>query len=467
MEKVFGGARLRRLREERGLSQVELARVLVISPSYLNQIEHDTRPLTVTVLVRLTELFGIDPSYFSPRDTARQLAQLREALRESSDDEARTLPLSDLQQIARTMPEVTEAIVRLHRGYRDAVTLVESDTARAGGRLALMPHERVLEFFDKHLNYFNALDRTAERLAKAVGHRGGDLMHQLRSHLEAVHGVQVTIDRGGLAQDMHAYDERHRTLVLAPDLREGQQAFRMATQLAYLEAEHLLDEALATVEWPDETSRTLARIGLAHYFAAALVLPYTEFFRRAERLRYDVEELAEHFDVGYETAAHRLSTLQRPGMRGVPLIFIRVDRAGNVSKRQSATGFHFSRDGGTCPLWNIYEAFSSPGQVKVQVAEMPDGHRYLWIARTVTHRRGGYGSPAKTFVIGLGCELRQAGRLIYSLGLDLIEPDVVPIGPGCRTCDRPRCIQRATPPVGLALRVDESRSSFAPYPLST
>src|SRR5699024_5407071 len=147
------------------------------------------------------------------------------------------------------------------------------------------------------------------------------LMHQLRSHLETVHGVQVTIDRGGLAQDMHAYDERHRTLVLAPDLREGQQAFRMATQLAYLEAEHLLDEALTTVEWPDETSRTLARIGLAHYFAAALVLPYTEFFRRAERLRYDVEELAEHFDVGYETAAHRLSTLQRPGMRGVPLIF--------------------------------------------------------------------------------------------------------------------------------------------------
>ncbi|MEH3066518.1 MAG: short-chain fatty acyl-CoA regulator family protein [Aeromicrobium erythreum] len=237
----------------------------------------------------------------------------------------------------------------------------------------------------------------------------------------------------------------------------------MATQLAYLEAGDVLDTVIDAETWPDDTTRALARIGLAHYFAGALILPYRPFFRAAERLRYDVEVLAEHFGVGYETAAHRLSTLQRSELRGVPFIFVRVDKAGNISKRVSATGFHFSRSGGTCPLWNVYDAFASPGQVDVQVAEMPDGQRYLWMARTVTRRRGGYGSAAKTFVIGLGCELRQAGRLVYSAGLDLAEPDVMPIGPGCRTCDRPRCPQRAAPPIGRPLQVDERRSSFDPY----
>lgn len=115
----------------------------------------------------------------------------------------------------------------------------------------------------------------------------------------------------------------------------------------------------------------------------------------------------------------------------------------------------------------MYDAFATPGRVDVQVAEMPDGQRYLWTARTVTRRRGGYGTAAKTFVVGLGCELRQAGRLVYSKGLDLVDPDVVPIGPGCRTCDRQRCPQRATPQIGRQLSVDVTRGRFVPYPLTS
>ncbi|MCO7240091.1 short-chain fatty acyl-CoA regulator family protein [Aeromicrobium sp. CnD17-E] len=460
MDKLYAGARLRRLREERGLSQVELARILAISASYLNQIEHDTRPLTVTVLVRLTEVFGVDPAFFSPRDTARQLAELRESLPEAGG--ATGLPLSDLQQVAGSMPEVAEAIVQLHRRYRDAVAALEALTDRRTAAQALMPHEHVRDFFYRHQNYIDPVDRAAEDLARSIGTRRLEVRHHLRRHLQSAHGVTVaTTEPDG--RSTLEYDETTRTLRLAPDLRPGQQAFRMATQLAYLEAADVLDTVLDAETWPDDTTRALARIGLAHYFAGALILPYRPFFRAAERLRYDVEVLAEHFGVGYETAAHRLSTLQRAELRGVPFIFVRVDKAGNISKRVSATGFHFSRSGGTCPLWNVYDAFASPGQVDVQVAEMPDGQRYLWTARTVTRRRGGYGSAAKTFVIGLGCELRQAGRLVYSAGLDLAEPDVMPIGPGCRTCDRPRCPQRAAPPIGRPLQVDERRSSFDPY----
>ena len=207
----------------------------------------------------------------------------------------------------------------------------------------------------------------------------------------------------------------------------------------------------------------LARLGLANYFAAATVLPYRQFHDVAEKFRYDVERLSAFYAVSYETIAHRLSTLQRPSMRGVPLSFVRVDRAGNMSKRQSATGFHFSSSGGTCPLWNVYETFASPGKIGVQIAQMPDGRNYMWVARTVERRAHRYGQPGKTFAIGLGCELRHAHRLVYSEGLDLSGDNSTPIGAGCRVCERDNCPQRAFPALGRALDIDEHRSTVSPY----
>ena len=213
-------------------------------------------------------------------------------------------------------------------------------------------------------------------------------------------------------------------------------------------------------------SVALARIGLANYSAGALLMPYTAFHTAAEELHYDIELLQARFGVGFETVCHRLSTLQRTGQRGVPFSFLRVDRAGNISKRQSATGFHFSRSGGTCPLWNVYEAFATPGRVCVQVAAMPDGRRYLWTARTAVRAPGGWGRPGKAFAIGLGCELRHASRLVYSAGLDLAdESAATPIGLGCKTCERETCPQRAVPALGQTLRIDENVSTFLPYPV--
>ena len=204
-------------------------------------------------------------------------------------------------------------------------------------------------------------------------------------------------------------------------------------------------------------------LGLANYFAAAMVLPYTHFHEVAENFRYDIERLSAFFSQSFETICHRLSTLQRPTLRGVPFSFVRVDRAGNMSKRQSATGFHFSASGGTCPLWNVYETFAYPGKIMTQIAQMPDGRKYLWIARTVERRATRYGQPGKTFAIGLGCELRHAGRVVYADGLDLGEANATPIGAGCRVCVRSNCPQRAFPPLGKALDISEHRSSVSPY----
>ncbi|MGW7312800.1 short-chain fatty acyl-CoA regulator family protein [Streptomyces sp. NPDC054865] len=462
MSKTYAGTRLRRLREERRMSQAELARVLAISPSYLNQMEHDSRPLTVPVLLRLTEAFGVDPGFFSERDTSRLVADLREALA-GEVAEAR-VSSSDLAELASRMPAVAQVLLDLgRRGQLLAERLAGSADGRDGDPgtgLPRSPHEEIREFFYRRQNYLHDTDLAAEELARTIRIRPGEVVRALSARLMERHGVRVGAD----SERLHHYDDSSRVLHLSARLRPGQQAFRMATQLALLEYGGELDR-LAAEDFPaGSTPHALARIGIANYFAAALILPYRAFHTATEEFRYDIERLTDHFGLGYETVCHRLSTLQRPRLRGVPFSFVRVDRAGNMSKRQSATGFHFSRAGGTCPLWNVYEAFAAPGRIHVQVAAMPDGQRHLWTARAVTRHRGGWGEPGKTFAIGLGCEIRHASRLVYSDGIDLDNTAAAtPIGMGCRLCERLDCPQRAVPPLGRPLAVDENSSTFVPY----
>ncbi|GGT08965.1 DNA-binding protein [Streptomyces tanashiensis] len=464
MSKTYAGARLRRLREDRGMSQAELARTLAISPSYLNQMEHDARPLTVPVLLRLTEAFGVDPGFFSERDTSRLVADLREAL--SGELAAARVSTSDLADLASRIPAVAHVLVDLgRRNQRLAERLADAaDPRGADPELPRSPHEEIRDFFYRRQNYLHETDLAAEALAKEIGIRPGDVITALTARLTDHHGVRFSSESG---DRLHSYDERTRTLRLSARLRPGQRAFRMATQLALLEYGDGLDRQAAEDFSPGGPAHQLARIGIANYFAAALLLPYEAFHAAAEEFRYDIERLTDRFGLGYETVCHRLSTLQRPRLRGVPFSFVRVDRAGNMSKRQSATGFHFSRAGGTCPLWNVYEAFAAPGRIHVQIAAMPDGQRYLWTARALTRHRGGWGEPGKTFALGLGCEVRHAHRLVYSDGLDLDNAAAAtPIGMGCRVCERLDCPQRAAPPLGRPLRIDQNATTFVPYPVA-
>ncbi|WP_016698322.1 short-chain fatty acyl-CoA regulator family protein [Actinoalloteichus spitiensis] len=469
MDRTFVGAKLRHLRESRSMSQVNLARLLEISPSYLNQIERNARPLTVPVLLRITEAFGVDAEFFANDDTGRLVAEVREALLdEEVGVEAST---GELTELATNLPTIARALVRLHRRYRSAVEntaalTAENGTGLHGSAAAPLPHEEVRDFFYERENYVAELDERAERLAVALDLRRGEVRAALRDRLSEAHGVRVTsegVDEA--AGEQHRYEPAARVLRLAPTLRFGQQAFRMASQIALLEHDRLISGLADSYAFSGPAARSLARVGLANYFAGALILPYGSFLRRAEEFRYDIERLCDHFSVGFETVCHRLSTLQRPRARGVPFSFVRVDRAGNMSKRQSAAGFHFSRVGGACPLWNIYEAFSAPGKILTQIATLPDGKSYFWVARTVRRNIGGFGSPGKMFGVGLGCELRHARRLVYSTGLDLDDLGAAtPIGMGCKVCDRPACPQRAFPAVGRQLTVDENTSTFVPYP---
>lgn len=475
MKKTFMGVRLRRLREERGMNQLALANALGLSASYLNQLEQNQRPLTVAVLLKLNAAFGLDVQMFAEDGEARLISDLREALAEVSA--ADPVSLAEIRELAGNMPAVGRNLIQLHRRYRDTLEQLETLSMRLGDErgslngVQPMHYEEVRNFFLVRHNYIAVLDTRAEQFFTEWGLEVGHTAKGLAQRLARQHHVRVLYDgapspTAGVQRD---FDPATGVLRLSPHLEPGQHAFQMATQLAFLEIDDLLqtltrdDPSLS-----DAPARALARIGLANYFAGALLLPYQQFLDTAEALRYDFERLGHHFGVGYETICHRLSTLQRPEAPGVPFFFIRVDRAGNISKRQSATHFHFSKMGGTCPLWNVYEAFAQPGKILTQLARMPDGRVYLWIAHAVSRGHGGYGAPSKTFAIGLGCDIRHAERLVYSKGLDLKDPEVpTPIGMGCKVCERPTCPQRAFPYVGGTLDVNENESRFTPYPVAT
>jgi XRE family transcriptional regulator, fatty acid utilization regulator len=466
--KTFVGSRVRQLRSERGFSQAALAQMLDISPSYLNQIEHDVRPLTVAVLLRITEVFGVDATFFASHDDTRLIAELREITLDR--DLGIDVDRSELADVVSAHPTLARAMVNLHQRYRLTATQLAAATEgrhsdASGSGSITMPHEEVRDFFYQRHNYLHDLDTAAEDLTIRTGMHRADLARELSERLSAVHDVRIVKRIGRGDNVLHRFDAETKTLEISGHLSSGQYVFKLAAELAYLEFGELIDSMVADGKFTSAESRTLARLGLANYFAAATVLPYRQFHEVAENFRYDVERLSAYYSVSYETIAHRLSTLQRPSMRGVPLSFVRVDRAGNMSKRQSATGFHFSSSGGTCPLWNVYETFANPGKILVQIAQMPDGRHYMWVARTVERRASRYGQPGKTFAIGLGCELRHAHRLVYSEGLDLSSEVGTPIGAGCRVCERDNCPQRAFPALGRALDLDEHRSTVSPYPV--
>lgn len=469
MSKTFMGVRLRKLRAERGMTQVALAQALGLSPSYLNQLEQNQRPLTVAVLLKISRTLGVDVQQFSEDEEARLVSGMRDALADNPGGEAVALP--ELREVASQMPAVARALLALHRRHQEAMERLEIMATELGdGRGELtnarpMPFEAVRDFFFAHQNHFEELDLQAERLADEARGRGGPLSAWLQLRLSKQHGVHVVPTDDDAIGSQRRYDPVNRVLHLSAGLEPGQQAFQLATQLALLEQARLIESLLQGANFNDDApTHALARIGLANYFASAMLLPYGLFLKTAEALRYDIDLLARRFGVGFETVCHRLSSMQRPGAPGVPFFFIRVDRAGNISKRQSATHFHFSKTGGTCPLWNVYEAFAQPGRVLRQLARMPDGRTYLWVARTVSHGQRGFGSPSKTFAIGLGCDIRHAPRLIYSKGLDLADEEApTPIGMGCKVCERTACPQRAFPFIGRALDVNENESRFTPY----
>ena len=453
--KLMLGHKVRRLRRESGLSQAQMAEQLAISASYLNLIEHNQRPVTVGLLLKLAQNFGIDLQRFSTDDEARLVSGLGEVL---TDALFRGMDLGrqDLRELATAAPGIAEAMIALYGAYRQARQELESVTDAGGSEITharTTPVEAARDFFQAELNHFPELEGAAEALWQSASLDGNALFASLARHLETAHRLKVQTMPASIMGTMIRRHDPHRGRVLLSEmLSASSRAFQLACEIASIEQQPLIESVLARVGTADEDARSLIRIGLINYFAGAVILPYAGFFEAAASARYDLGVLAARFGATFEQVSHRLTTLQRPGAKGVPFFLIRVDAAGNVSKRFSANSLHFARFGGACPIWNVHHAFESPGKILTQLAEMPDGSRYISIARTVSKpwQRGPL--RAALYALALGCEAQHAHHLVYADGLGIEEKDRAdPIGITCRTCPRRDCSHRAYPAAHRAL----------------
>ena len=472
--KILAGARLRRLRRELALSQTAMASELGISVSYLNLMERNQRPVTAQVLIRLAEVYDVDPRSFAREEELRAASELEEVFADPLF-RAAPVPRTELREAADVAPSLVSAIQRLYRAYVETRESGEggfSDNDRGegiergeGGRSAREnPVERVRDFLHAAYNHFPEIEELAERMAGELATTGHELFYALSERLRERHGMRLQVlPVDVMSQALRRFDRHRRRIMISELVEPSGRTFQAAYQLAFIEANDMIDAIAARLDPTQGPMRRLLRITLGNYFAAALMMPYGRFLQAAEALDYDVEVLSARFNASFEQVAHRLTTLARPTARGVPFFLVRVDNAGNVSKRFSSGSFPFSRFGGTCPRWNLHQTFRSPGRVVTQIVELPDGARWFSVARTVRRTASPWGEPEAQFVIGLGCELKYASRLVYSRGLDLKVYEPTPIGINCRLCERPNCSQRAAPPLMRTLQIDESIRGISPF----
>jgi predicted transcriptional regulator/transcriptional regulator with XRE-family HTH domain len=467
--KIFAGARLKRLRRERQVTQARMAEELDVSASYLNLMERNQRPITVQVLIRLADVYGVDPREFMEGEANRAIGEIEQLLTDPIMREA-GVPRTEVQDAAEHAPTLLAAMQRLYRAYiaareaNEAALTQRPDPDRTEAIIRESPVDRIRAILHTQRNYFPDLDQAAETFASDLALTGHELFFAISEHLRTTHGIRVRVlPLEVMGERLRWYDHHRRQLMISEVLDQPSRTFQAAYQVALTDFDGILGEMAQRLEPGDDLGRRLLRVTLANYFAAALMMPYGKFHEAAELTGYDIELLGVRFGASYEQVAHRLTTLARPTARGIPFFLVRVDSAGNVSKRFSSGRFPFAYFGGTCPLWNIHGAFSEPGRILTQVIELTDGSRWFSIARTVRRSITPYGAIEPHFAIGIGCEMKYANRLIYAKRLDLARVEAMPIGINCRLCERPACPQRAAPPVLRMLHVDEQMRTVSPF----
>ena len=452
------GRIVRRVRKQCGLTQSALAAAIGVSASYLNLIEHDQRGVTAAVLIKLADALGIDLAELSGQSERKLEAALREAL---SDPQlaVEDIPPAEIAQIAAASPAAAQAVLALYRAYR-AAREDAAGIALPSGRRVLLPNEEVRDFFNECANHFPRLEERAEILVSELNALPSEMNHAIAERLRRRHDLAVRVMP--LEGALRVYEAEARQLLLSEQLPRESRGFQLAFQLALLEARGAVETEIAAAGPSTPEAASLMRVGLLNYVAGALLMPYRAMRDQAGRLRHDIDALAARFSVSYEQVCHRLTTLQRPGERGVPFFFLRTDLAGNVSKRFAGAGFPFVRYGGSCPKWVVHTAFSTPGEIRVQIAQLPDGASFLCFARTVSGFAPRWGEPAPIYVVAMGCEISHAGAMVYADGIDPAHA-AVGIGLSCRLCDRQNCRSRAFPPLEHRISVDPATTSASPY----
>jgi predicted transcriptional regulator/DNA-binding XRE family transcriptional regulator len=472
------GAKVRGFRRREQLSQVQLAEKLQISPSYLNLIEHNQRPLPAHLLVKLAQVLHVDLQAFADDSQVRLADSLQEVFSDQMFEEY-AVTTNDVREMAENAA-AARAVIALFTKYKEQVQSMRDLSSQLyDGRAfhgldpAHLPSEEASDVIQENLNYFPDLESAAEDIVRRAHLDRRDMYRSLVQYLGTRYGVQVILipvarDRGLIRR----YDPESRTLSLSEVLPPWSRQFQVAHQLGLLDGAYAIDTVIARSQKNLTTPESvkLCRVALANYFAGALLMPYDDFFKLAEDVRYDIELLQHHYTASWEQVCHRLTTLRKPGAVGVPFHFVRVDIAGNISKRFSGTGIRFARFSGSCPRWDVHAAFLTPGRIRTQLSRMPDGTAYFCVARTI-RKTYGYSSGDALMAVGIGCPVNDARKIVYAEGYDLDNLDAaVPIGTTCRLCERLDCEQRAFPPLQYGLKVDENvrgRSFYAPVEITS
>lgn len=467
LRKVFAGARIRHLRQSRKLTQAEFAKELGISTSYVNQIENNHRSLSASVILALFDVFDFDLSELALDESGKVAVDLGEILSDPIFADDTVLP-QELKVAASNTPNMVRAFLGLYQVFqqtRAQLGQIDHRLAETEASVTPLPYEEVRDYFHYKDNYIDELDRKAEAFAKILDHSENQRATQLVEYLADTHGVRVMeTKKAAEAGAIRRYDPATKTLHLSATSTAATNLFQMAYQLALIEQRGLIEGLLEDASFHSTSAREVCRMTLANYFAGAVVLPYGDFRAAAAEMRHDLDRLAFRFDASREQVCHRLSMLQRPGNKGVPFYFLRIDRAGNITKRHSATSLHFTRFGGSCPLWNVHRAFESHGEILRQLAGTPDGRQYLCLAFSKTIRSGDFHTTSRKYAIGLGCEAKYASQLVYADDLDVTNVDrFEPIGTGCRICERADCSHRSVPPLAREIAVDHHSRQAVPF----
>ena len=460
-EKLLIGPRLRRFRQTLGLTQARMAEDLGISTSYLNLMERNQRALSAKVLLSMAQIYDFDIAEFTGAGDAHLVAEIYEVMRDPFF-KGESLSKNEAEDLVNTSPSAARGLLKLYKNHRDMAKRA-GQTAPSEGQdsFGLLEQsseavESVRRYIHQNKNYFPTLDAAAEGLSKELGLAKTEIHAALTNRLKEKHDISVRIVPVDIMPQMLRYFDRHsKRINLSELLRQSGRRFQLAFQIGMLEQRPLIDDIVKSAGLPSREAEGLMRTSLANYFAAATLMPYARFLREAENCKYDVDLLSYRFGTSFEQTAHRLTTLQKPDARGIPFFFVRIDVAGNISKRFSAGRFQFSQLGGACPLWNIHECFATPGQPLTQMIEMPDESTYFSIARMVTRSDGTFDAPPQKLAIGLGCDAAYAPRLIYAAKFNLDAPQPTPIGVNCYLCERQHCRQRAHAPLNKAVSFDE------------
>ncbi|BBF68977.1 helix-turn-helix domain-containing protein [Sphingomonas bisphenolicum] len=458
--KLYLGPKLRVLRRELGLNQTQMAEELGVSPSYLNHLERNQRPLTAQMLLRLANTYDIDIRDFTAQAQEGGPGELSEIL---SDALVRDIGIArdEVLEVAENYPGVSEAIARFYRALSDLRRMPGEALARGdGGPVPLVaPVDWLREMIARAGNHFAEIDAGAEAIAATLPDDPLLLQAELRTRLKDRHGMACQVVRGDvLADRLRHYDMHRRRVMLSERLRPSGRLFAIAYHLCAQELADAITAQIARAAPPDEDSRRLASMALTNYAAAALIMPYDRFRQAAEQSRHDLPLLRDRFGVSTEQLAHRLTSLNRTGARGIPFFMAKVDRAGIVSKRFDGEAWPFARYGGTCPRWDAHGA-QEADRVAPQLIETLDGKRFLTLAIGLSP-----GAARGRSVIALGCEAKHAGRIAHADGIDVDRGEATGIGPTCPLCERRACPDRALPPVTRALDLHSYERTVAPFP---